>query len=744
MRAEYLLFNLIVAVPVLVLSLFPPPFFVRRWGAAFRAVLLAAVPFLVWDALVAGRHWWWNPRFVLGPRLFGLPVEEILFFFTVPFASLFSWETLFHGERDAPRSALRVLYAPALLLVPLGAFLFVTEGREYTGLALAAFGLTALLDLLTGTRVLARPSFLRLTVFVAVCTTVFNGYLTARPVVLYDPRYQLGAHVGTIPVEDYVYGLGLVFLAAVHYQRAVSAAAGKPGVVARWIEARLGGYRQTVVTPDPAAPLRREDGSARRVAVVGSGIAGLTAASVLADRGFEVVIFERNAYLGGKVGSWPVTLGDGDTVQVSHGFHAFFRQYYNLRRWMARLGADAHLTAISDYLILDREGRPLSFGGTATTPVLNLLSLAGRGVFRLRDAVFDTRMHRLDAMLRYDADRTSAAFDEVPFARFAAEAGLPPRLTLAFETFGRAFFAEADRMSTAELIKGFHFYYLSNDAGLLYDYLDDDYERTLLAPARAYLAARGVRVALGAPVPVLSRAAGGGVLVRGEVFGEVILAADAKAARAILTAEGSIAAEAPAFLDDVSHLSTSQRYAVLRLWLDRDARADLPVFFCTERHTLLDAMTLVHRAEGESRAWAAEHGGGVYELHCYAVPDAVTGDEAIRRQLVADMERFLPELLGARVLHEHLYVRDDFTAFHVGMAARRPTVETPVPGLLLAGDWVKLPRPAMLMEAACTSGLLAANAVLRRSGLREELVESVPAKGLLAGVPERPVARSRK
>ena len=49
-----------------------------------------------------------------------------------------------------------------------------------------------------------------------------------------------------------------------------------------------------------------------------------------------------------------------------------------------------------------------------------------------------------------------------------------------------------------------------------------------------------------------------------------------------------------------------------------------------------------------------------------------------------------------------------------------------------AGDWVALPCPAMLMEAACTSGLLAANLLLRRQGLREEPVESVPRRGLLA------------
>ncbi len=36
---------------------------------------------------------------------------------------------------------------------------------------------------------------------------------------------------------------------------------------------------------------------------------------------------------------------------------------------------------------------------------------------------------------------------------------------------------------------------------------------------------------------------------------------------------------------------------------------------------------------------------------------------------------------------------------------RRPTVKTKVENLFLAGDWVKLENPAMLMEAATTSAL---------------------------------------
>ena len=58
-------------------------------------------------------------------------------------------------------------------------------------------------------------------------------------------------------------------------------------------------------------------------------------------------------------------------------------------------------------------------------------------------------------------------------------------------------------------------------------------------------------------------------------------------------------------------------------------------------------------------------------------------------------------------------------------------VKTEVENLFLAGDWVKLENPAMLMEAATTSAIYAANSIFRNEGLKEEPVLSVPLKGLL-------------
>ncbi|MBL0913141.1 MAG: amine oxidase, partial [Bacteroidia bacterium] len=53
-------------------------------------------------------------------------------------------------------------------------------------------------------------------------------------------------------------------------------------------------------------------------------------------------------------------------------------------------------------------------------------------------------------------------------------------------------------------------------------------------------------------------------------------------------------------------------------------------------------------------------------------------------------------------------------------------------GLYCAGDWVRMRTPVMLMEAACTSAQLAANAILRQNGLQETALFGVPEKGLLS------------
>ncbi len=495
------------------------------------------------------------------------------------------------------------------------------------------------------------------------------------------------------------------------------------------IERRLGGYRQTVHREDPTRPASVE-GSAPTVAVIGGGIAGITAASTLAERGFAVTLFEKAPYLGGKCGAWEVDI-DGEKQRVDHGFHAYFRNYHNLRALLERMGATRFFAPIDDYMILRRDRSRISFREADTAPVFNLLSLTKVGLYKTRDLLLNPSMRKLDPFLRYDESATFAAWDHVNYEDFAREAALPADLRLVFNTFARAFFSEGDRLSVAALIRAFHFYYLSNDGGLLYDYFVDDYERCFAEPSRAWLERHGAKVELNAGVDAFDLGEHKGFTVSGRSFDHVVLACDVKAARQLVTSAPRLAARHGEFVARMGRQKRSQRYAILRVWIDREVSAGMPVFVITDKLRALDAVTFTHRVVPEAKAWAERRGGGVYELHSYAVPDDIA-DEDVGRVLRDEFEHYFPEVKGAKVFGEYMHMRDDFACFHVGAHADRATVDTGVSGLYLAGDWVRIPTPATLMEASCTSGLLAANGILREAGLREAPVYSVPRKGLLA------------
>lgn len=734
MRAEYLLFDLLVLAAPLVFAWYGPTRFTHRIRPTLTAALLVALPFLVWDAAVTGRHWSFNPDYILGYQIAGLPLEEIAFFFVVPYACVFTWEMVWGHDPGEASPSLRAVPWALTGLLPVGGYLFWT-GLEYTGLATAAVGAIGPVDLALRTRLTERGSFWKFLAVVAGFTLVFNGYLTARPVVLYGESYQLGLRVITIPIEDFLYGTALVAMVVSVYERLTVASQERPraGVAEKFIERLYGGYRHPANVVDPDRPLNPT--GRPTVAVVGGGLAGMTAASTLARRGFEVQLFERNDYMGGKIGAWNVTDEEGNEHSVEHGFHAFFGHYYNLKRYLGQIGASRHMKKIDDYLILSVDGRAFGFKEIATAPILNILSLAKHGFYRIRDVIASGGTRPMMDLLRYDPKATYDAYDGVSYAEFAEKAGLPEELRLVFNTFARAFFADKKRMSMAELIKSFHFFYLSNDAGLLYEYPDGDYQKTVLKPAVDDLKAHGVQIKMGAQVERIERD-GERFRVAGQTFDRVVLASDARSSRNILQASDWVREASPSLWSRVAKLRSGQRYAVLRLWMDRDTIQTITPFAITERRKILDAISIYHRLETESAQWVRENGGGIFELHCYAVPDEVETDEDIRALFMEDFFHFMPELKDAKILFEHAQVRDDFTAFHLGMGNDRPTTRTGVEGLYLAGDWVKLPFPAHLMEAACSAGRWGANAVLRDYGLREELVESVPTRGLLA--PRRP------
>jgi uncharacterized protein with NAD-binding domain and iron-sulfur cluster len=91
----------------------------------------------------------------------------------------------------------------------------------------------------------------------------------------------------------------------------------------------------------------------RRVAVLGGGMAGLCAAHELAERGFEVTVFERKA-LGGKARSMPVpgtAAGGRRPLPGEHGFRFFPGFYHHVPDSMRRIPFPGNPNGVWDNLV---------------------------------------------------------------------------------------------------------------------------------------------------------------------------------------------------------------------------------------------------------------------------------------------------------------------------------------------------------------------------------------------------------
>lgn len=199
-------------------SFHPKKPFAPSWKAWLPALVLPALLFIAWDEWFAClRVWGFNEKYLIGINLGHLPIEEILFFFCIPYACLFTYHAV--GELREPYNGKALTW---VLIVGLAATGIKYFDRWYT--VVTCLGL-ALLLLLLATRI--KPSYLGRYyfsfLFVLVPFFLINGILTGSwiddPVVWYNDEENLGIRIGTIPLEDFFYGMLLTLMNVAIYEQ---------------------------------------------------------------------------------------------------------------------------------------------------------------------------------------------------------------------------------------------------------------------------------------------------------------------------------------------------------------------------------------------------------------------------------------------------------------------------------------------------------------------------------------------
>jgi len=90
--------------------------------------------------------------------------------------------------------------------------------KEYTIIALLSVAAIFVVDIVSGVKIFKRGLFWLFLLVIALFKLLVNGYLTGSKIVIYNPKFFLGLRVGSIPLEDFIFGFSMVSLAIICWE----------------------------------------------------------------------------------------------------------------------------------------------------------------------------------------------------------------------------------------------------------------------------------------------------------------------------------------------------------------------------------------------------------------------------------------------------------------------------------------------------------------------------------------------
>ncbi|RYY37893.1 MAG: lycopene cyclase domain-containing protein [Sphingobacteriaceae bacterium] len=211
MKYTYLLINFLTVFFPVVLSFDKRVQFYKSWRFIWPGMAITGLVFLFWDVLFTVKGIWsFNSEYIIGIAFFQLPLEEILFFLTVPFACIFIYACLNYYVKWTIDARLTRIMSNLLLILSLF-ILILYYDRLYATITFALlFVIILYLQFIVNAEWLGR--FYMAYIVSLIPFYIVNGILTSLPVVMYDDMQNLRFRVGTIPFEDHFYSMALLVM----------------------------------------------------------------------------------------------------------------------------------------------------------------------------------------------------------------------------------------------------------------------------------------------------------------------------------------------------------------------------------------------------------------------------------------------------------------------------------------------------------------------------------------------------